>query len=101
MPWLQCTTPFPGDFDGIQDPFEPLFAARGKPANMALFCRNADDSKSVVFLLSPVAAELAGALGGEWAEAKDLKLFDWSLLVGSGTPHDYFGLRSPSVTRQR
>ena len=100
MPWIQCTTPFPGDFEGIEDPFEEIFARHGRPANMALFCRNTDDFRFTIFLLSPTAAKFSPSLRGHWTQAEDLTSFGWSLLVGSGTPHDYFRLQSPSAVRR-
>ena len=100
MPWIQCAIAFPGDFEGIEDPFEEIFARHGRPANMALFCRNTDDFRLTIFLLSPTAAKFSNSLRGHWTPAKDLTSFGWSLLVGSGTPHDYFRLPSPSAVRR-
>ena len=97
MRWVQCTTPFPGDFEGIEDPFQEIFARHGRPENMALFCRNTEDFRSTIFLLSPAAAKFSRSLRGLWKETRDLKQFRWSLLVGSGAPHDYFRLPRSEV----
>jgi hypothetical protein len=90
--WKQCVTVFPGDFDGIQDPFEAIFIGHGPPHDWALFCRNTRDSKNVVFLLTPSASEVSPSLRGKWTDASDPTQYEWSLLVGRDNAFRRFGL---------
>ena len=95
--WQQCVTVFPGDFDGIQDPFEAIFIARGAPQDWALFCRNTRDLKNVVFLLTPGASEISPSLRGRWTTVGDPTQYYWSLLVGKGDPFKRFGLQPTRI----
>lgn len=93
--WLQCVTPFPGDFS-IQDRFDQLFMAYGSPEDCALLCRTTDDFESEVFLLTPPAARFASMLPGTWEDAGDPTKYGWSLLVAAGDPFKRFGLSTPT-----
>lgn len=92
--WWQCKTPFPGDFPGIQIPFEALFLARGAPEEMALFSRTDESRAFEVFLLSAGAAPHRNALRGDWRRAENPSLFGWALLVGRSGAHQRLGLRA-------
>ncbi len=91
--WMQCITPYPGDFEGIQDKFEMVFMVLGGPKDMALFCRTTDDRKHEICLLSPAAAYMSANLKGEWCEALDVHDHEWTVLVANGNARDQFGLR--------
>lgn len=97
--WKQAVTPFPGDFAGIQDPFDQAFMAAGAPLDAALFSRTSSDTKSEIFLVSPAAVPFIRMMAGDWTEALNPSLFGWTLLVGSGNPHERLGIRSPRLSR--
>ncbi len=92
--WKQCITPYPGDFEGIQDRFELLFTALGGPKEMALFSRTTDDRKHEIFLLSPAAAHLGEHLNGDWTDATDALDHGWTVLVANGDAYEMFCIRS-------
>ncbi len=95
--WAQCETPYPGDFRGIQEPFEALFTAARGPSDMALFSRTSDGRESEIFLLSPAAAKIRSALAGRWGPAVTPSLFGWTLLVGNADAYRRFGIHSPRM----
>ena len=97
--WKQCATLFPGDFEGIQDPFETLFTALRAPPEMALFSRTTNDLKHQIFLLTPEAAVHSPALRGDWLDAGDPTQHRWSLLVGHADAFERFGLQPPNQRR--
>jgi hypothetical protein len=98
--WLQCVTPFPGDFS-IQDRFDALFMAALAPEDCALFCRTSEDYKSEIFLLTPQAARFASMLPGKWETADDPSQYGWSLLVANGDAFKRFGLSTPRDLERR
>ncbi len=95
MGWKQCTTPFPGDFEGIQDPFAAVFEALLGPPGMALFCRTTRNCEHEIFLLTPDAAKYSSALRGDWTDAGDPTAHGWKLLVGHADAFERFGLSQP------
>lgn len=97
--WKQAATPFPGDYRGIQEPFERAFLAAGGPADAALFARTSADMKSEIFLVSPAAATFIRTMAGDWTDAVNPSLFGWSLLVGSGNPYERLGVRPPRLSQ--
>jgi transcriptional regulator with XRE-family HTH domain len=95
--WRQCITPFPGDYAGIQIPFEAVFMAQGAPEDAALFCRTTSDHEHKIFLISPLAARYESRLAGSWVDARNPSLFGWTLLVGSGNPYARLGIKPPRL----
>jgi hypothetical protein len=100
MGWKQCTTPFPGDCDGIQKPFEAVFEALHAPPSVALFCRTTHDFQHEIFLLTPDAARHFSAFPGEWIDADDPTAHGWRLLVGHADAFENFGLRTTDIRRE-
>lgn len=95
--WMQCATPQPGDFPGIQEPFENQFMATGAPEEAALFCRTSPDHKSEIYLISAAARRFVSSLRGDWGPAQNPSLFGWSLLVGRSDAHERLKIRPPRL----
>jgi hypothetical protein len=89
MGWLQKVTPYPGDIDGVQRPFERLYEERGRPDDFAMFTRSSIDGNSEIYLVTPAAAD---AVGSGWEPAEDPSTFGWGLLVGPADAFERFGL---------
>jgi transcriptional regulator with XRE-family HTH domain len=94
--WLECRSPYPGDF-GVQNAFEQLFMAAAGPAEAALFCRTSRDRKDEVFLLSAGASRFSAALPGNWGPAANPSLYGWTLLVGHSDARERLGLPGPKM----
>lgn len=93
MGWMQCATPFPGDFR-IQEAFDLLWGLGGSSVDEALFCRTDREAGCEIFLLSPAAGRMINAMRsfGSWEPADDVQLHDWTFLVGRDDPARRLGV---------
>ena len=94
MNWKQCVIMLGVDNnEQIAENFVRLFVAKGEPQECALFSRCSKDWRYEIYLLTPMAADWADMIGGDWTEAQNVFRHRWHHWVGEADPEAKFGIQ--------
>ena len=94
MPDFRAKTMRYTDWPYLQRAFTELFSAAGEDKRLALFLRNDPDLESSTLLIPSYQSSLVEKLSpGGWHDMPDAQEKDWTLVAGSPSAFEEYGLR--------